>query len=164
MTKHILRAALLLLSSSCSSSSHWSVQHQHTGNADFNSSKLSYYAPDKVNGIDLEILSQEQSMRIYLNVHSRRIPAFKGNPQEALIKITVEDQVFELIGARHQGGQRLLLPESILGILISQLKEGKSIFIELEGYSGIIHGEQFAKKFQKIAHPPAFESPFHLPF
>lgn len=163
--KFLLRGgcALLLLSFlSCNQSDSWQISRIETGTPKFDSSKLTYHSPDRSNGIDLEMLHTHQSLHFYLQVHSQTIPAYQGNPKEALVNITIGETKHALVAPRHEGGQRLLLPDSAHDIIITALKANQPIKIELEGYSASIDPAQFSEYFNEMQHPSLFRLPTDL--
>jgi hypothetical protein len=147
----------------CTKSTPWQADHIHTGDAAYNSTKLSYPARDHVNGADLEMLLIGNSITSYLQVHSQTIPPYRGNPKEALVSIKVDDQVFSGVAQRHEGGQRVRLTLDLQEQLIQALQTKKSVQLQLEGYQSLIMADDFPKQFKKFQETP-IRNPFQLPF
>jgi len=154
----------LLLLSGCRSDTSWTVDHVASGRSRFNSTKLTYTAADPINGLDLEFLKTREHLYVYLNVHSVPIPPLKTDPHHSFVYITVDTERHRFEAVRREGGQRLLLPEDAINLIISSLNQQLPVEIAVSGYSSLISPSDFSKKYKKIQHISAFENPFHLPF
>lgn len=150
---------ILLLLASCAREDNWRVSYIRTGDADFNSSKLTYLS----HGIDLELMQTPIGFRSYLKVHSHPAAPHQGNPKKAFVSMQTEKDFLQDVAARHEGGQKIVLPPSLEEFLLTSLKEGKSVTIEISGYKITISPEAFEKRFHEMQNPP-LHSPFHLPF
>jgi len=157
------KGIFLFLLCSCTQNDNWAVNHIQTGNEAFNSSKLSFPTHDAVNGIDLEFLCVQGKVHAYLQVHSQTIPPYQGNPKEAVVTLQMGETTFSGIAHRHEGGQRLLLSDSLQEHLLKALKENKSVTIRLEGYKTVVAAEQFSEHFEEFQGSP-IRNPFQLPF
>ncbi len=155
---------ILSLLASCSHSDPWAFNRIDSGDPQFNSTKLTYYSQDPINGIDLEFTHTCDAIRTYLNVHSLPIPPSKEDPKATKGHLTIGSDSFSFLAYRHEGGQRLLLPPEIAERIIAGLRECKSIQIKVPGYSVAIEGKEFEKKFGQLGHTPLLRNPFHLPF
>lgn len=153
-------AALL---TGCSRSDSWKVSHIQSGSKEFSSSRLSYRSPDPVNGVDVEFLSLEDSCHLYLNVHSHPIKPYKGDSKTALVQVKTEDLTSSYLAHRHQGGQRLLLPDTVKDYIVEKLKQGQFVTISTSGYSSTLSPESFDRKYFLLEKPPRFRNPVHSP-
>lgn len=139
-----------LLLSCCTKQDHWNVSHIKTGQSEFDSSKLTYLASDRINGIQLEFLRTKHALHLYAFVHSQPIPAYRGNPKQAKVIIRIEAQEFPFIAIRHAGGHRLLIPEETQDLITQSLHDAKSITLELQGYIETIESAGFSQHFEKL--------------
>ena len=128
------------------------------------SSKLTYYTKDKVHGMDLELISTQESLKAYLTVHSTPPKPHKGDEKKRIVELDIsgEKQLFEAYC--HEGGQRICLPENITTLIVETLSKNLSLKIRVPGYATTIHPEGFENQFAKTAQSPLFKNPFHLPF
>lgn len=149
---------------SCGAPSPWVLNYIKSGDSEFNSSRLTYRNADKNNGIELEFLKTEESLNLYLYVHSRSISCFHDNPKKAKVIMEGDGKNYVIIASRHEGGQRLLIPSSYQQIIIDLLHAGIPICLSIEGYNVSIDPVHFSEFFYKMHYPPQFSSPFHLPF
>ena len=149
---------------SCNKQSHWAFDQIHSDKAEFRSTKLTYYARDPVNGIDIEFLKSDDHLNAYLNIHSIPIKPYKGDPTSTLVTINIEGEASQCRAYRLAGGQRFLIPESTTQILIDALSNRKAISIALAGYRTVVQAEDFSSKFEKLFNPLSIENPFRLPF
>jgi hypothetical protein len=155
-------ALLLLWLCSCGKRDNWQVSYIQTGNRSYDSSKLTYFSADPVNGVDLEILKVEDQLRAYLHVHTQTIPSYLGNPKEAFVTLYIEGQPFFGVAARHEGGQRVLLSPELQATLLEALQERKNVTIALEGFSTLILAENFKNHLKAFGSVP-MRNPFHFP-
>ncbi|HSW86901.1 MAG TPA: hypothetical protein VLG49_05310 [Rhabdochlamydiaceae bacterium] len=153
---------MLVFFTSCSQKTPWAVTHIKGNGPEFNSAKLTYHSNDKANGIDLEFLKTEDSLNLYLNVHSRPIPCSRNHPNMAQVTLQIEDKQYSFSAIRHQGGHRLLVPASIQEIIINSLKDAIPIAIHLEGYDATFDPAYFSEYFYKMHYPPRFSSHLNL--
>lgn len=155
----ITKILLVLALFGCATSSPWNVSYlQGAG-----SSRLSSPAHDRVNGVGVEMVYTQNSLRTYLEVHSQTIPPYHGNDKEAIITLKTTDQTFHAIAHRHAGGQRLLLPADLQQILIDNLLSNQPVTIELQGYRETLSPEHFSDKYHRIKKP-SLNVPIQLPF
>jgi hypothetical protein len=155
----------LFLSSACSSSNNqWAVDHVQASNPEFASSKLTFQSKDRNTGVDLELLKIGTAQYLYLTVHSQTVPAYNHNAKAARVFIHTNNERIEVIAYRHEGGQRLLLPEAVYPLVLDSLKTGKDVTIALEGYTTTIDSANFQKQYKSWQSPPFMKNPFHLPF
>jgi len=155
----IIKGLVPLALLGCYATSPWNVSYLQGAD----SSRLSCPAHDKVNGVGVEMVFAENSLRTYLEVHSQAIPSYRGNDREALVTLKMADRVFHTIAHRHAGGQRLLLPSDFQQILIDALLEGSPVVIELQGYRSTLNPEQFSNKYYSAKKHP-LNVPIQLPF
>ncbi len=156
------RFLALLLLCSCSQNRSWRVGHVDAGHSAFNSSKLCYRSDDAANGIDVEFLKTQHTLHLYLNVHAHPVPPYEGNAKQALVVFLAGDKKFTYIAARHEGGQRLLVPLEAQEILIEALRANTSITIQLEGYTAQIDPASFSENFTDLQKASPFDLPIKL--
>ena len=159
----ILLSGALLFIAGCNKSSHWSTNHVKTGSSAFDSSELCYRTSDPANGLDLAMIRTKDTLRFYLAVRSRSIPPYQNNPKQALVEILIDNNKYIFIAARHEGGQRLLLPEECQQLVLDSLKNNLSVTFQLSGYQAFIEPSDFETQFKKLNVPP-LAIPFQLPF
>ncbi len=145
---------LLLLLCSCGAQSSWQVSHLQTGSSAFDSSRALFCAKDPVNGIDLELIRSDSQIFAYLLVHTQETIPYEDNPKEAIVRLIMADQTIESIAHRHEGGQRILLTESLQQTLLDALKLEKDVTIELMGYRTTILGKGFPDSFAALQKTP----------
>lgn len=149
----------LLFLAGCSHSDSWHYAHLKTADSQYDAKKLAFLNPDKVNGIDMEILLVQETLHIYLNVHSTPILSHYRDAKQALVTIRTGEERMQLLAFRHEGGKRILLPETIYPTLLSTLRAGTPILIELEGYRATVEGKGFEEKFHKLQKGSSFSIP-----
>ncbi len=153
----------ILVLSSCERQDPWTLQTIRAGNSDFNSSKLAYATEDQVNGLDLEILSSKKELRIALLVHSHPVPAYDLDEKKALVKISSPEKQIVTLASRREGGQRLILPEKVHPFILSTLKNGEPLTLQVPGYKSTVMPKKFSTLLEKLEHPSPFELIIHLP-
>jgi hypothetical protein len=150
--------------SACQNRDRWAYNQIESGDKKFNSTKLSHFTSDLVNGLDLEFMRIAGEVRTYLNVHSLPIPSSKEDPKTTSGFLTIGSEKYPFQACRHEGGQRLLLPQDISNILIEALSNNQTVHIKVFGYASSITAEGFEPKFQKMMKDSHLQNPFHLPF
>lgn len=125
---------LLLFISACSPQKNWIYREVSSKLPEFESSYLQLPPQNELTGIGVEILSCVTGTTAYLNVISRQIPPFQGNPAEAIVVFQIGDEKIPYKAHRMEGGQRLLLPHEATEKLIKVLSQDKTLKIYLDGY------------------------------
>lgn len=105
----------------------------------------------------------QDQLQLYFQVHSP-IPAYQGHLKEALVTLSSEEEHIQCIAFRLEGGEKLLMPDSIRDKIIALLLENKPVTIELEGYKTTFQPADFKTHFKKLKHPFPISNPFRLPF
>ncbi len=164
MAISVIKLLPLLLLCACAKQDHWALDTVRAGGEAFNSSKLCYRADDRINGIDLELLSTSEKLSIFLNVHSQAAPIYPNDPKKTLVKISSPQKKLLILAHRREGGQRLLLPESTYSFILSTLQSGEPLTLQIPGYITTIEPERFSKHFEKFQHPFPFDLIIDLPY
>ena len=147
----------------CTQNTDWSVSYLTSSNTEFSSARLFFPTKDWVNGIDVEFVQTSDGLHAYLQVHSHPIPPYLDNPKEALVNLQTENNSCCGAAIRREGGQKILLSPILQDFLLSSLKEGKSVTMELVGYETVILADGFNEHLYEMQNRP-FDYPFHLPF
>jgi hypothetical protein len=155
---------ILICITGCRSNNSWVFDRVESGNAAFNSSRLTFPSSDQINGIDVEFLKTPHHLYTYLNVHSLPISPLKSSPQHAFVYIIIGEEKHRFEALRREGGQRLLLPEDASSLLISALQKHQTIILKIAGYTSQISPQGFSKYYSELDRTPLFPNPFHLPF
>ena len=148
----------ILLLLSCVQQEDWSFDQIHSEKKEFCSTRLAFFNPDRVNGIDLEMVNTEKGVKVFLNIHSTPLP------HDCKLYITAGEKSYPLTTQRLQGGQRLLLSAEEIPLLIELLQTHQEIVLRLPGYRSIIPTKRFAAQYKKLLHPFPYEIPFQLSF
>jgi hypothetical protein len=160
----VFLSVVLLFFCGCSRSSNWASNQIDVGDEKYNSTRISYYAPNPINGIDLEFLRTPSRLLAYLNVHSLPIPSTKEDPKAVAVDLLIEEEKYHFAAYRYEGGQRLLLPEDMVDLIIKALIEKKPLQIKVPGYFTRIEPKGFEDKFEKMQQKAVAKIPFHSPF
>ena len=147
----------------CTQTTDWNVSYLTAGSKEFNSAKLFLPAKDPVNGMDVEFLQTKLGVRAYLQVHSHPTVPYEGNTHETWVRLKTDQDQLNGPAVRHEGGQRIFLSPPMQEFLLSSLKKGKVVVIELTGYKATVSAQGFKKEFEEMQNPP-FNFPIHLPF
>jgi len=135
----------------------------HSDHEEFRSTKLTYFSRDPIHGIDLEFLKIGNRLNAYLNVHSVPVPLRQKDQKNVPLKLDINGEIIDCESYRLEGGQRFLLSQETLKILIDSLQHQKKITLILPGYRSTIQAEDFSTKFDHLLHPFPLQNPFHLP-
>ena len=145
---------LLLLLCGCGAQSSWQVSHLQSGSSTFDSSRVLFSSNDPINGIVVELIRSDGQILAYLLVHTQETIPYEDNPKEAIVRLIMPDKTIESIAHRHEGGQRLLLTESLQQTLLDALKLEKDVTIELMGYRTTLSGKGFADSYAALQKTP----------
>lgn len=96
----------------------------------------------------------KNNLRTYLEVHSQTIPPYRSNPKEALVKVTTGQKTIHGVAHRHQGGQRVTLPQDLQDMIVQHLLEGSPVKLELIGYSTLLQPSDFPAAYQEMKKAP----------
>lgn len=149
----------LLLLASCQQKSQWDVEHiQAKG---FDSSKLTFYCKDMVNEMDVEFVLSGKEPRVYLLLHAQPLQS----PDKTVFVLLKTKKTQEKIAAvLHEGGQRLLLPDSFYQKIVECLEAKEPVTLQVQGYSVSLDPASFKRKFHAWQYPPLLSNPLRLPF
>ncbi len=143
--------AIALASNSCSNKGNWKVDKINSGSTLHSSTRISSLSNKASNQIHLEIFKLQEGTRGYIFSKSHPIPCFEQNPTQTALTIKTDDEILFYLGARHEGGQRILLPPDALEKIISSLKNGISITIEVPGAETTLNPKGFPKDTKKLS-------------
>lgn len=155
---------LLVLLTACQQNDPWGYNQIASGDKQYNSTKLSCFTSDLVNGLDLEFMRISTELRTYLNVHSLPVPASAKNPKSTSATLTIQEETISFQAWRHEGGQRFLLPPEISERIVEALNNDLPVRIQLARYQSTITPKGFKQKFQKMMRESPQQQSFHLPF
>ncbi|NGX59213.1 MAG: hypothetical protein KR126chlam3_00360 [Chlamydiae bacterium] len=143
----ILVLLLTLLTTSCQRHSQW--QYHHINEKTANATRVLYRSTDPVQGIDVEMIEADGQLATYLQVHSQPLLPSHEDPQKTEVKIYTTHGEKTFLAHYHLGEQRVRLSEVLQAELISVLKEGNPVTLELVGYRETIDPSHFQKVFQR---------------
>lgn len=147
--------ALVFLCSSCHRNDHWQNQNIKTGNPSFDSAKLIYPATHYLHDLELEFLYTSHQLHSYINVYAEHIPPYQDDAKVARLSIDAGGRSHHFLVDRLAGGQRLKIPDDLLGTFIEILKKNPSVVLTLEGlYRTKVHTKEFKKHFETLHAKP----------
>jgi|GEM_PF-2789930 len=135
----------LLLFASCQRHSQW--QCTHVKETACESSRILYRSEDPVQGIDIEMIHTDGELSTYLQVHSE--PLFVTEKTSPVVIKSIRGEMSSM-ATSHRGAQRVRLNDDLQTELISALKEGYLVDIELSGYRETIDPSRFQKVFARL--------------
>jgi hypothetical protein len=145
--KRVLCTLFFFILSGCSNTCQkWQFEEVVTSCPAYNSSKISLPPQNPYLGIELEIIYSQTGMRGYLNSFSLPFPP---NPT---VVIEYGSSVMEATAFSLEGGQRILLPNELLCVLVSTLWDGITVKVSAGGYSAIIITEDFRETYGKLGN------------
>ncbi|NGX27368.1 MAG: hypothetical protein K940chlam6_01302 [Chlamydiae bacterium] len=151
----------LLLLSSCQRHSQWQCHHINEKTA--KATRVLYRSEDPVQGIDVEMIQADGELATYLQVHSQPLLPSEEDPEKTEVTITTAQSEMTFLAPFHRGAQRVRLSEELQTQLISILKEGNPITLELTGYRETIDPERFQKVFKRMGKKaPSVLNRIHL--
>src|SRR5690348_9884648 len=110
-TKTLWMAATSCLLVSCSTSSHWAVDHIHSDQTEYTFTKIFCPAPDPVHGIDVEFVFKNPSeIQAYLIVHSQPVAPLKNDPQAVSVSIRSAPEKFSCTATAFKEDRNFFFP------------------------------------------------------
>lgn len=103
----------------------WQTQAIITHNPDYNSKRFVLSPHNIYRDLEVEIVQDTNSTRVYLNTHSRKFTS----SMELQVTASDKAQTKSLKTYRLQGGQRLLVCDEDAKWLLDTLKKGKRLHI-----------------------------------
>ena len=154
---------LTILCASCHRERQWTQSQIVSTKKTSCSSKLIHTAIDPIYGLAFELVKTQEGIKGYLVAHSTPLSK-RSVSQYTPIKYIIDKEIFTSEGYVLEGGQKILLNETLIQDLICALHLEKKIEISLTGYKTQLDGKGFPQAFQKFQTPPNYQNPFHLPF
>jgi len=155
--KHLFLCFILL--AACQRQENWHFKQIPTKKT-ASCRRITYYSKDPICGIDVELIYANEELVTYLQIRSTPLKSTSENAIQ--VTIQSEGKASHFLGKVHRGSQRIRLTPDLQTHLLSLLKEGKPLIIEIPGYRETIDPKRFEKVFKKL-ESSSFRIPFHLP-
>lgn len=147
---------LLFTLFSCDHSSIWQIDHLYSDCKEHCSNRLSY--PDRMNGIDLEIVCIRNQIKAYLNLYPHTIK------QSAVMALITKEASQQFAAYCLEGGQKILLPPECLTFFLQALEKNQEVQIVIGGYQSVIKPTEFKENFKKLQTFPKWGNPVQFSF
>lgn len=125
-----------LLLTNCGSNTSWRLDSISTGEASFDSSRLSYQSP--ASHLKIEFLNISDEIRGFISLSQYRVTPSKDNPHAVEVTITIDGESQSALLPLRAGKMRIGLTDEITSQIILALQEGKEVVILLNGDSATI--------------------------
>ncbi len=142
---------LLFLLLSCQRTSSWKLEKTDSAETKFQSTRLCSKTKNVFHGLAFELLQLHGKLHGYINVFSQSLPSAKGG--ETKVTLSIGGETHQDTAHLLKGGQRLLLKEETVKLIVSSLSQGKSVLISLEGYEEEINPEKFSNYYETLVKP-----------
>lgn len=142
---------IILFSCSAKEPVYWSVEHIETGGK-FDSSRLICSSAEKMNNLDIEIITQNHQRKIYLNTTSGKL-IFDKDTQKSLGSILINNEKQNFEAFCYAGAQKVLLPDYISSKIIESLKNNKEVQINFPGFKTTLKPKGFSGKLSQAEKP-----------
>lgn len=103
-----------------------------------------------VNNLSLEIVNTDSGMRMYINLYSLPPLPIPCDDSKTAVFVWIDDIQYQIEGERLLGGQRILLPNGTMQMLIDALVNRCKVIIEVGRYRAEIISTNFEEIFQNI--------------
>jgi len=116
------------------------------------SNYIKAYLPTRntFNGIEPELVCTNGLLQLYLNAHSLQFPCNSDNHAQTNVEVIIGDQDYCFIAERLEGGQRLLLPNEALEIIVCSLLEKNNVEITIGRYESTLIYEGFPSIYNSL--------------
>lgn len=139
----------------------WRQSSIHSGSSEFDSSRLSYVFAPPNNALELQILQTKEGCKGYLCIHRRQMPA---NIKKIPLTLEFSDKKKQYFAEKHQGGQKLSLPQEALEELFTALKNEQTVLLTLSGHQMVLSPEGFLSEYKKFQNPSILPKLIQMPF
>ena len=155
----LIATALLFLLGGCQKSN-WKSSAIYGANEASYSTRIAQEAVGNPY-IEFELVKTHKGEKGYILFHIEKIQGSKQHPDQITATLTSDDNITHTFTAsRLRGGQRILLPNEMTSLIISQLNQGHTIQIILENLGLKISPDGFDKAFKNLNRPkPRFKLP-----
>lgn len=140
---------LCLTIAACASKQNWQYSQMDTGSAEFSSSRLSYINRSHKD-VYLEILRTKDACRGYLCTHHPAILSSQNNQKTTEVSIFIGKETHSFLAKKHDGGHKLLLPDELTSIILSNLEKNNEIIIDISGNQTSLSPQGFLSHYKKL--------------
>ena len=144
--RSLLFVMFVLLFACCPQEAKWKLEKIHTAQRCHNFSRLYFTSSDPFCPLELEILGNRSSFRVFLNLLSAGVTEMPFQ-DSAIIKISTSDEIQVVQAHLYQGGQKALLPPTAVEFIVANLLEWITVTIEVGRYQAIIVPSNFSKAY-----------------
>jgi len=95
---------------------------------------------------------ESNGVRMYVNAYSVPFSTLESDPGQALMLIGVNEDIFEFQADVLQGGQRLLVPDEAVSLIITSLSQNIPIKITVGRYCATIVPDNFLFLYNDFRH------------
>lgn len=142
---------LLFFTMSCSENCRqWEYDEINTHCSCYDSSRVYLPLCNRFCELEVEIIVDACATRTYLNALLLDLPFEEDNPSKTSVTINVEEQKFEFLADRFEGGQKILLPSEAQNLIIENLLQNKDMTIVVGRYVTEVTAKNFGKIYQKL--------------
>ena len=147
---------ILLTLNACSHQDSWKHVRIRSGISEHNFAKLSSSSRDLVNGFELEMISQEKDLNLYINIYTNTIYS-----SENKVKVTfnADHSTYECHADLLEGGQRIRFGKDQVATIITHLLNNEKTTIQLSRYEMTLNTERFQKHLKKLTNTRYFPLP-----
>lgn len=119
----------LSLTSCCRPCEFWTLEQSITPCPEYSSNKISSNLTDRSRGLRVELVRNECTERMYVNVYCSSIKPIELGKKRAEVIIAVDEIPVTFEGDLLEGNQRLLLPSEATALVIDSLLSGKEVIV-----------------------------------
>lgn len=138
---------LIFFLASCQSASSWKLEKTDSAETKYQSTRLCSKTKNAFRGLALELLQLHGRLHGYINVFTQSLRSEKG---EAKVTLSIGGETYQDTAHLLKGGQRLLLKEEMVKLIVSSLSQGKVVLISLDGYEEEIQPEKFSAYYETL--------------
>jgi hypothetical protein len=128
----------------------WIFLNAKTANPCFNSGKLILEPENSYSHLEMEMTRNHSGIRMYLNILLMQAVPCPDNMKATLVEIILPNETLTIYADLLAGGQRLLIPEQIAGILIETLLDGQSFTVKVGLKKVVIIPNNFEESYFKL--------------
>ena len=128
----------------------WVFLNLMTTNPCYNSGKVILEPENSYSYLEMEMIRSHSGIRMYLNILLMQALPCPDNIKLTKVEIILPDETLTIYADLLEGGQRLLIPEQIAGILIETLLNDQSFTIKVGLKKVVIIPNNFQESYFKL--------------
>lgn len=102
------------------------------------------------NGLEAELLCNGPDMALFLNALILCFPNNTDIQGKIVVDVCIDEQYYQFLADRFEGGQRLKLPNEAMQLIIASLLDNSPVKVSVDRYEAILETGNFKEVYLKV--------------